>query len=300
MVSSSLLTVFLPLALGVVMLGLGLALTLEDFRRVARQPKPVLVALACQTVLLPLACFAMVKAFGLAPALAVGMMLLAASPGGSTANLYSHLARGDVALNISLTAVNSLLAVLTLPLIVNLSLAHFMGDGQTLPLQFGKVLQVFAIVLVPVAIGMALRARYPGFSQRMSRPVKIASVVLLVAIISAAVAQDWQTLATYAPQIGLVALLFNLLSLAVGYGVPRLLGLAKRQAIAIGMEIGIHNGTLAIAVALSPMLLDNPTMAIPPAVYSVLMFFTAALFGWLVNLRRGPGPEAPTPATGRG
>src|SRR5688572_17383995 len=138
------LTVLLPLALGVIMLGLGLSLTLDDFRRVARQPGPILVALLCQTVLLPLLCFGLVKAFGLAPALAVGMMLLVASPGGTTANLFSHLAGGDVALNITLTAVNSVLAVITLPIVVNLSLAHFLGDGE-LGLQPAKMLQVFAI-----------------------------------------------------------------------------------------------------------------------------------------------------------
>ncbi len=293
MTSGSLLTVLLPLALGVIMLGLGLSLTLEDFRRVARQPGPILVALLCQTVLLPLLCFALVKAFGLAPALAVGLMLLAASPGGTTANLFSHLAHGDVALNISLTAVNSVLAVVTLPVLVNLSLRYFMGDSHTLPLQFDKVLQVFAIVLVPVAIGMAMRARRPAFAQRMTRPVRVASVAVLVAIIAVAVARDWTTLVTYAPIIGLAALTFNVGSLLVGYWVPRLTGMEKRQAIAIGMEIGIHNGTLAIAVALSPSLLDNPTMAIPAAIYSLIMFFTAAAFGWLVNRDRSQRDVAP-------
>jgi BASS family bile acid:Na+ symporter len=291
--SGSLLTVLLPLALGVIMLGLGLSLTLDDFRRVARQPGPILVALLCQTVLLPLLCFALVKAFGLAPALAVGLMLLAASPGGTTANLFSHLAHGDVALNISLTAVNSVLAVVTLPVLVNLSLQYFMGDSHVLPLQFDKVLQVFAIVLVPVAIGMAVRARRSAFAQRMTRPVRIASVVVLVAIIAVAVARDWTTLVTYAPVIGLAALAFNVASLLVGYWVPRLTGMDKRQAIAIGMEIGIHNGTLAIAVALSPSLLDNPTMAIPAAIYSLIMFFTAAVFGWLVSRDRARGMASP-------
>ncbi|QSX74037.1 bile acid:sodium symporter family protein [Lysobacter arenosi] len=293
MTSGSLLTVLLPLALGVIMLGLGLSLTLDDFRRVARQPGPILVALLCQTVLLPLLCFALVKAFGLAPALAVGLMLLAASPGGTTANLYSHLAHGDVALNISLTAVNSVLAVVTLPLLVNLSLQYFMGDSHVLPLQFDKVMQVFAIVLVPVAIGMAVRARRSAFAQRMTRPVRIASVVVLVAIIAVAVARDWTTLVTYAPVIGMAALAFNVASLLVGYWVPRLIGMDKRQAIAIGMEIGIHNGTLAIAVALSPSLLDNPTMAIPAAIYSLIMFFTAAVFGWLVSRDRARGVASP-------
>lgn len=287
MTASPLVTVFLPLALGIIMLGLGLSLTLADFARVVKFPKPVLIALGCQILLLPLACFLLAKGFQLEAALAVGMMLLAASPGGTSANLYSHLAHGDVALNITLTAVNSVIAILTMPFIVNLSLAHFMTGDQAIPLQFAKVVQVFAIVLGPVAIGMFLRSRFPGFAARMETPVKIISALFLLLIIVLAVAKDWRTFVDYAPVVGLAALAFNLISLAVGYFVPRLCRLSQRQAVAIGMEIGIHNGTLAIALALSPMLLNNPTMAIPAAIYSIIMFFTAAAFGWWVNRVHG-------------
>lgn len=287
MTADPLLTFFLPAALGIIMLGLGLSLSLADFARVAKFPKPVLIGLACQLLLLPLACFFLAKAFGLAPALAVGLMLLAASPGGTTANLYSHLAHGDVALNITLTAVNSVIAILTMPLIVNLSLAYFMSADQAIPQQFAKVVQVFVIVLGPVAIGMWLRSRFPGFAERMQKPVKIVSALFLLLIILLAVAKDWRTFVDYAPAVGGAALAFNLLSMAVGYCVPRLLKLNLRQAIAIAMEIGIHNGTLAIALALSPALLNNPTMAIPAAIYSLIMFVTAALFGLWVNRMHG-------------
>ncbi|BBP82572.1 MULTISPECIES: bile acid:sodium symporter family protein [unclassified Pseudomonas] len=287
MTASPLVTIFLPLALGIIMLGLGLSLTLADFARVVKFPRPVLIGLGCQILLLPLACFLLAKGFQLEAALAVGMMLLAASPGGTSANLYSHLAHGDVALNITLTAVNSVIAILTMPLIVNLSLAHFMSGDQAIPLQFSKVLQVFVIVLGPVAIGMFLRSRFPGFAVRMEKPVKIISALFLLLIIVLAVAKDWRTFVDYAPVVGLAALAFNLISLAVGYFVPRLCRLSQRQAVAIGMEIGIHNGTLAIALALSPMLLNNPTMAIPAAIYSIIMFFTAAAFGWWVNRVHG-------------
>lgn len=287
MTADPLLTFFLPAALGIIMLGLGLSLSLADFARVAKFPKPVLIGLACQLLLLPLACFFLAKLFGLAPALAVGLMLLAASPGGTTANLYSHLAHGDVALNITLTAVNSVIAILTMPLIVNLSLAYFMSADQAIPLQFAKVVQVFVIVLGPVAIGMWLRSRFPGFAERMQKPVKIVSALFLLLIILLAVAKDWRTFVDYAPAVGGAALAFNLLSMAVGYCVPRLLKLNLRQAIAIAMEIGIHNGTLAIALALSPALLNNPTMAIPAAIYSLIMFITAALFGLWVNRVHG-------------
>ncbi|TIH06865.1 bile acid:sodium symporter family protein [Pseudomonas leptonychotis] len=287
MTADPLLTLFLPVALGIIMLGLGLSLTLADFARVVKFPKPVLIGLGCQLLLLPLVCFFLAKAFGLAPALAVGLMLLAASPGGTTANLYSHLAHGDVALNITLTAVNSVIAVLTMPLIVNLSLAYFMEGDQALPLQFTKVVQVFIIVLGPVAIGLWIRSRFAGFAARMEKPVKIISALFLLIIIVLAVVKDWQTFVDYAPLVGGAALAFNVISLAVGYWVPRLMKLSLRQSIAIGMEIGIHNGTLAIALALSPMLLNNATMSIPAAIYSIIMFFTAAAFGWWINFAHG-------------
>ncbi len=295
MESSALTAVVLPVALGVVMLGLGLTLTLSDFTRVAKYPRAVVVGLTSQMLLLPLACFAIVRAFGLSPELSVGLMLLAASPGGATANLYSHLAKGDVALNITLTAVNSLLSVVTLPLIVNFSLGYFLGgDDRGLPLQFGKTVQIFALVLGPVAVGMLVRRKLPALAERLGKPVKILSALFLLLVIVGTIARERANLVPFFQQVGLAALLFNLVSMAVGFGLPRLLRLQREQSIAIGMEIGIHNGTLAIAIASSPMLLNNGTMAIPAAVYSVIMFFTAAAFGFAIN--RGKAQASVTPA----
>ena len=283
MEGSVLTVVVLPVALGVIMLGLGLGLTLADFQRVAKMPRAVAVGLVCQMVVLPGVAYLIAKAFRLPPELAVGLMLLSASPGGATANLFSHLAKGDVALNITLTAVNSVLSLFTLPLILSLAMLAFLGSARAIPLQFAKILQVFVIVLGPVGIGMALRARKPGFADAANKPVKILSAVFLLLVIAATVLKERAHILDYAQQVGLAALAFNLTSLGVGYFVPRLFKLGRRQAIAIGMEIGIHNGTLAIAIASSPLILNNGTMAIPPAIYSLLMFFTAAGFGWLVN-----------------
>jgi bile acid:Na+ symporter, BASS family len=260
-------------------------------------PRAVFVGLFCQTVLLPLACYGIAKGFGLPPELAVGLMLLAASPGGATANLFSHLAKGDVALNITLTATNSLLSLFTLPLIVNLSLEAFMGTGKSIPLQFGKVVQVFAVVLVPVGIGMLIRAKRPSASDRLQKPVKITSAVFLVLIIAAAVLKERANLVTYFKQVGLAALAFNLASMGLGYLVPLLARLPKRQATAIGMEIGIHNGTLAIAIASTPSLLNNSMMAVPPAIYSLIMFFTAAAFGSFVARSNEESAPAEQPKT---
>lgn len=277
-------TLFLPVALGIIMLGLGLSLTLEDFKRVTQYPKAMTIALVCQMVLLPALCFGLVIIFDLNPVLAVGMMLLAASPGGATANLYSHLSHGDVALNITLTAVNSVLTLFTLPLIVNFSLDYFMESGQYVPMQFKKVLEVFAIVLVPVTIGMLIKGRWPSFATRMDKPVKILSALVLIILIVSVTIREKQVLIDYFGSLGLPILLFNVLSMAAGYYIPQFFNVEKKQSIAIGMEIGIHNGTLAIYIALS--VLANSTMSVPPAIYSLLMFFTAAAFGFLVNTSR--------------
>jgi BASS family bile acid:Na+ symporter len=276
--------VFLPIALGIVMLGLGLGLTIADFKRILLFPKAVLIALICQVVLLPAACFGLVLAFDLPPVLAAGMMLLAASPGGTTANLYSHLFGGNVALNVSLTAVNSVLAVFTLPVVVNLSLNYFLSGTGQIGLQFDKVLQVFAIVLLPVAIGMFIRSRSTSFAERMYKPVRILSIVVLVVVIAGALFKDLDNVGKYFAAVGLAALAFNLVSLTLGYLAPRLAKVGKAESIAAAMEIGIHNGTLAIAIAIS--LLKNDEMAVPAAVYSLIMFFTAAAFGYFVRSRR--------------
>jgi bile acid:Na+ symporter, BASS family len=279
---SALTTVLLPLALAVVMLGLGLSLTIDDFRRVGREPRAVVVALGCQLVLLPALCFGLVLAFDLSPLLAVGMMLLAASPGGTTANLFSHLYGGDVALNITLTALNSVIAVVTLPVVTNLAFAYFepdTGDGSV-GLQLGKTLQVFAIVLVPVAIGMLIRSRAPGFAARMDRPVRALSVVVLAAVIAGTILAERENVADYFGSVGLVSLVFCLASLGLGYGVPRLLDVGHRQALASSMEVGIHNSTLAIAIAVS--VLGEVTLAVPAAVYALVMFPTAAVVGKLI------------------
>lgn len=276
--------VALPLALGIIMFGLGLDLTPGDFARVARQPKAAAVALACQLLLLPAICFGLVLLFRLPPILAVGMLLLAASPGGTTANLYSHLFRGDVALNISLTAINSVIAVVTLPVITNLAIAFFQPGDLSVGLQFAKTLEVFLIVLVPVALGMTVRAIKPRFADAMDKRVRIASVLILVLVIIGAVASSFDLLASNFLLLGGVTTAFCVLSLSVGYVVPRIMMIAKPQAVASAFEVGIHNATLAIVIAQG--VLERPDMSLPAAIYGVLMFPIAALFGLWVTRRQ--------------
>ena len=283
--SAVIVTRFLFGALALVMFGLGLSLTAADFQRLLKHPKAVMLALGLQVIGLPLACYAIITAFGLPPVFAIGLMLLAASPGGISANLFSHLFGGNVAMNISLTAVNTLLSIVTLPLIANWAIAHFAQSGQVVPMQTGKLMEVIAIVLIPVLLGMAVARKAPGFSNRMEKPVKIFSAVVLAVVTVLAIAKEWSSLSTTFVQIGPAVLLFNLVSLFAGYYLSRAAGLDKPLSTAICYEIGIHNSTLAIFVALS--VLGSYQLALPAAVYSVVMYITAPLFGWLVLKRRG-------------
>ena len=290
MADNPIFSLFLPLALGIVMIGLGLHLTLADFKRVATAPKAVVVALTVQTVLLPPVAFALAIGFGLPPELGLGLVLLAASPGGVTANLFSHLARGDVALNITLTAINSLLALLTLPLWTALGLLWLMDSEQAVPPPTRKIVEVGLIVIVPVVIGMVLRAWKPALASQLDKPIRLASTLILVGLIAAAVIIERETLATYAAVVGLAALLFNVASLLAGYAAGRAARLGVPQSTAIAFEIGIHNGTLAIFVALHA--LEMAGAAVVPAIYSLLMYLTGGLFAWWVLRRALPKAAA--------
>ena len=273
---SVLVTVGLPIALAVIMFGLGLSLTPDDFRRVRQAPVAVVVALTCQLLLLPAICFGLVVLLDLSPLLGIGMMLLAASPGGTSANLFSHLFRGDVALNVTLTAVNSLIAVVTLPLITGLTIRYFERQ-DTVELPLVEVVKVFAIVLVPVLIGMLVRARRAGFAARMDRPVRIGSAIILAVLVVVIVIDQRENISEYLAKVGLATAVFCALSLTIGFYVPRLFGVGDRQSIASSMEIGVHNATLAIYVAVE--ILDDIEISIPAAVYSLFMFAFAALWG---------------------
>lgn len=275
--------VFLPVALAIVMFGLGLSLTLADFAKVSRKPKAILITLFCQLLILPAACFGLVLAFDLPPLLAVGMMLLAATPGGTTANLFSHLFYGDVALNITVTVINSVIALLTFPLIVQFAIDYFNPfiGGKAVVLPYGKVAEIFAIVLVPVVVGMFVRASAPRFAHRMDRPVRLLSAVVLASVVLGAIFVERDNFFDYISRVGLISAVFCLISLAAGFYIPRTLGVETGQAIASAMEIGVHNSTLAITIAIS--VLDSVDMAIPAAVYSIVMFPVAAIVGTLIS-----------------
>ncbi|MCW2788216.1 MAG: bile acid:sodium symporter [Aeromicrobium sp.] len=276
-------TIALPLALGIIMFGLGLSLTVDDFRRVRRHPRAVVIALACQLLLLPLVCLGLVIVLDLPPLLGIGMLLLAASPGGTSANLFSHLFHGDVALNVTLTAINSIIAIFSLPIITNLAIAYYDRE-DSVSLQLGKVVEVFAVVLVPVLLGMLVRSRREAFAARMDKPVRIGSAVILAVLVIGIMVDQSDKIGDYIADVGLATALFCLISLVVGYVVPKALGITESQAIASSMEIGVHNGTLAIYVAVE--VLEVTEISVPAAVYSVFMFVLAGAWGYLLS-RRG-------------
>lgn len=277
----TIITILLPIALGIIMVGLGLELTLADFKRVTERPKAVLVALFCQFVLLTLVAFAISELLHLPPELAVGLVLLSASPGGPVANLYSYLYKGDVALNISLTAINAVIAAVALPIIVNIALAHFIQDESKIGLQFSKVIQVFSIIIVPVVIGMIIRHFKPTLAHALNKPVKIFAIGFLVLIMVGAISQEGAIMLDYAAQVGVATSLFCIASLNIGYFVPRLFKINEYQARACAFEIGIHNGTLAITIAIT--VLGSTAIAIPAAIYSIIMLVFTWIFGWLIS-----------------
>ena len=274
----------LLIALALVMFGLGLSLTVQDFGRLREHPRSVVLALVLQMLVLPAVAVALIVLMDVQPIYAVGLMLLAASPGGVSANLFSHLFGGNVAMNISLTAINTVLSIVSLPLIANWAIATYLQSGQVVPLQFGKVLEVVGVIMVPVVIGMVVRSRRPDFSERMGPPMKVFSAVVLAVFSLIAIVKEWTALTESFSSLGPVVLAFNLASLLVGYYLSRWAGLDKSIATAVSFEIGLHNSTLAIFVALS--VLGNLQLALPAALYSVSMYLTATAFGFLV-LRRG-------------
>ena len=285
--SSVLTAVFLPLSLAIIMLGMGLSLTPADFKRVALFPKATFVGLFCQLILLPATAFVCLLIFPQPPELAVGVMLISFCPGGATSNLISNLARADVALSITLTAIASIVTVFSIPLLVNYSMEYFMGEGKYLELPVTQtMIQILAITVIPVSIGMLIRWKFPDFSIRSEKPVKIMSAIFITIIIAGVYYSERDNLGDFFLQVGLITLFINLAILVIGYYFSGLFKLSHPQRSAVAIEGGIQNGTLAITIATSSFLLNNPEMAIPPAVYSLIMFFTGFLAVYVLSRRK--------------
>lgn len=275
--------VFLPLALAFIMFALGLGLTLDDFLRVATRPRDFIVGAVMQIAMLPLVAFALVSVWPLPPELALGVMIIAAAPGGVTSNILTAFARGDVALSISLTAVVSLLSVVTIPIVVVFSFSQLMGGDAGTDVSVGRTaISVFLIVTIPVVVGLLVRRFAEAFATRCEPPVRKISAVLFALVLAGAIFQERNNIVDYFAQAGLVTLVLNVVMMALAYVAAQMFASGLRQSVAISIECGLQNGTLAIAVA--TLLFGDGLAVIPAATYSLIMFATALIF--IAVLRR--------------
>lgn len=281
MESSPLISAGLPIALFIIMIGIGMTLTVRDFRQVAVYPKGLIVGTVAQILVMPMIAFALATLLAVPPAIAVGLVIIAACPGGTTSNLFVLLSRGNIALSIVLTVTASLITILTLPLFINMALDLYMGTQETIVLPVGKTVgMLFGIVLFPVALGMIFRTRKPALARKAESVVSIfGGVVLAVLIVGLIVGvrdQIWDLL----KQAGPATLLLNIAGIALGLLAGRLAGLTQRESLAVAVELGVKNSTIALMVTLT--LLESSAMSIPAAVYGVLMFpigFLLAMYG---------------------
>ena len=269
-------TIILAGSLIIIMLGMGLSLVFDDFKRIIIYPKAIVIGLTNQLIILPILGFAIASLFSLRPEISIGIMILAACPGGPTSNLITHLAKGDTALSVSLTALSSFVTILTIPFIVNFALVHFLGEGQVVRLNvLETIIQIFVIIVIPVVIGMTIRHFKEGFALRMAKPVRTASGIVIALVIIGIVIKERENFVSYFQQAGLVALALNVATMTVGYFSSRIFKIIDKRAVSISIESGIQNGTLAITIAV--VLLGNSEFAIAPAIYSLLMFFTGGV-----------------------
>jgi BASS family bile acid:Na+ symporter len=269
-------TVILGLALAITMWGMGLNLIKDDFKRVLRNPKLVLLGLINQLILLPIIAYTLVSLLPASPEIAVGIMILSASPGGPTSNLLSLLAKADTALSVTLTAITSVVTIFTIPFIVNIALEHFGGLSSSIQLPIVEtILKMVLIVIAPMLLGMIIKKYFPSFSDKMEKPIRIISVSLLVLIIVGIVITEKENIVSYFADAGLLALALNVITIFLGLLTARVFNLGKKSGVTIALESGIQNGTMALFIA--GTLLSNAAYGVAPAVYSLLMYVTGGL-----------------------
>lgn len=268
--------IILAISLFIIMTGMGLSLTVHDFKRVVQYPKAVIIGLCSQLILLPVIGFCIAYFFELPSVIAIGIMLIASCPGGATSNMISYLAKGDLALSVSLTAIASLLSFVTIPFIMNIGFNAFLDESQAMRLEFAATLQqLFVIIIIPVLLGMFVNRKNPEFALRVEKPVKKASMVLFILVVIGVTISNRNEFISYFSHAGWPSILLNISTMSAGYLLAILFRLPKNQAITISIETGIQNGTLAITIA--TLMLQKPEYTIVPLTYGLLMFFTAAV-----------------------
>jgi BASS family bile acid:Na+ symporter len=269
-------TAFLAISLIIIMTGMGLSLTIDDFRRVLKFPKAVFIGFLNQIVLLPIIAYLLIGVFDVDANLAMGIMILSACPGGPTSNLLTHLAKGDTALSVTLTAINSVITIVTIPLVVNFGLNEFATDGMQINAPIGKIAgSLIVIIAVPLAIGMTLNKYKSSLAGKMEKPVKVASVFILAVIIVGLAISEREKLGEYIKDSWMIVLALNVSTMVVGFITAKLAKLNFKQAITICLESGNQNGTLAIFIG--GTMLGKPEFIIAAAIYSLMMYFTASI-----------------------
>ena len=280
--------ILFPAALAFIMFGLGMELTVADFTRLARMPKPVLVGLLGHMFILPLVALAMIGLFPMPAAFAIGLMVVAACPGGAVSNLWTHQARGDVALAVTLTALSAAVAVVWVPVLLNLSMEHLIGQSAAIRLPVGPtMLHIAMLTVLPVALGMSVRRLATGFAQRMDRPVRILSLLFLALIVVAILVRGRGELGHLLATAGPPVLLYNFLVMAAGLLLARLARLTPKQVITIPIEVGIQNVIMAATLATAPQFLNRPEAGLVPSIYGFTMTLMAIV--WLLVIRFAPG-----------
>ena len=269
-------SIILAVAIMVIMMGMGLTLTIADFRRVAQNPKPVLLGLTNQIVLLPLVALALVYLFEPPAFIAVGMILLAACPGGTSSNLVTLLAKGDLALSVSMTAINSIITIVTIPFWVGYAYSTYLAEAANMASPTADIFKTLIVVLaIPLSIGMLIKNRAPQFADRMERPVRIASSIFLAVVILGLLVREIDLVKQYiGDTLGIVTAL-NVLTMGMGYGLAKAFGLNLKQGLTIAIESGIQNRTLTISLAV--ITLNQPDFALIAAIYSLVMYALSSL-----------------------
>lgn len=269
-------TIVLVLALFIIMMGMGLSLTIDDFKRVLKFPKAVFIGFLNQIILLPIIGFVLIRLLNIEPTLAIGAMILAACPGGPTSNLLTHLAKGDSALSVTLTAINSVLTIITIPLIVNFSLLFFTTESTIIDAPISTIAgSLIVVIAIPLSIGMLIKKYKNDFALRMNKPVRVASSVVITLVIVGLIIKERDNFVAYFEKAWLIALSLNFVTMSVGFIIARVFKLSFKQALTICIESGNQNGTLAIHVAV--VSLARPDFAIVAAVYSLIMYGTALI-----------------------
>ena len=271
-----------PIALALIMLALGLGLTGQDFLRVAKQPKDFLVGLICQLILLPIIAFLLLKIFSLPLEIALGVMIIAAAPGGVTSNVLTKFANGDVALSISLTAIISLISIISVPFIVfkSAELLEVAEISKEISM-IGISMKMFLVVTLPVLIGMLIRKFATNFVMSKSQLIERISVLLFVIVFAAIWVEEWENIMGYIKQAGLITLVLNIVMMFIGYYVAKFLASGVSQRKSISLECGLQNGTLAVFVA--SQLFSDIEYLIPTATYAIVMFITSIFYVFIVR-----------------